>query len=212
MGQKQMGCYLCGDLNPSTKDHIPPRGFFPEPRPSNLITVPCCASRNNAFAKDDEAVRAWFSASLGATPAGDWILTNKVVPGTMIRSPAFRESLLNSIEDTKLLSEQEGLIDVAQFSVDPDRIERFIIRVVKGLLSFYYPDYDYCFDTFNPRFIPTTRDNLNKLETFKNLLHYDFRGDGVIQYRFGLSDTRRSGMWIILFYGAVLFLVTHEKP
>ncbi len=130
----------------------------------------------------------------------------------MARSPAFRESLLNSIEDAKLLSEQDGLIDVAQFPVDPDRIERFVMRVVKGLLSFYYPDYDYYQDTFNPRFIPTTRDSLNKLDIFKDLLYYDFRGDGVIQYRFGLSDTRRSGMWIILFYGAVLFLVTHEKP
>ena len=206
-----MHCYLCGDTNSLTNDHVPPKGFFPEPRPSNLITVPCCASCNKAYSKDDEAVRTWFCATIGATPAGDWILANKVVPGIMTRSSAFRESLLNSMEDTKLLSEDEGLMDVVRFSVDARRIERFVLRVAKGLLSFYYPDYDYSQDTFELRFIPPTRDNLDKLDTIKNCLRYDFRGDGVIQYRFGLSDTRRSGIWIVLFYGAALFLVTHTK-
>jgi hypothetical protein len=212
MGQKQTGCYLCGDTKSITPDHVPPKGFFPEPRPSNLITVPCCARCNNSFSKDDEAVRAWFCAAIGATSAGDWILNNKVVPGIMARSEVFRESLLNSMEDAKVFFEKHGLIDVMEYSIDRNRVERFVLRVVKGLLAFYYPDYDYFDDTFELRFLTSTRDNLDKLDTFKDLLRYDFRGDGVISYRFGLADTRRSGIWIILFYGAVLFLVTHEKP
>jgi hypothetical protein len=92
-----MHCYLCGDTHSITNDHVPPKGFFPEPRPSNLITVPCCARCNHAFSKDDEAVRTWLCTVIGATPAGEWILNKKVVPGIMTRSPAFRESLLNSI-------------------------------------------------------------------------------------------------------------------
>jgi hypothetical protein len=206
-----MRCYLCGSTNSITDDHVPPKGFFPEPRPSNLITVPCCVQCNNAFSKDDEAVRTWFCAAIGATPAGEWILKNKVVRGIMTRSPAFRETLLNSMQDTKLLSEEGGLIDVVSFSMETSRVERFALRVVKGLLSFYYPEYDYFQDAFSLRFVEPTRDNLNKLDTVKDLLRYDFRGDGVIQYRFGLTDTCRSGLWIIVFYGAVLFLVHHTK-
>ncbi|HEY2329339.1 MAG TPA: hypothetical protein VGI63_05955 [Verrucomicrobiae bacterium] len=206
-----MRCYLCGDTNSITPDHVPPKGFFPEPRPSNLITVPCCAKCNNGFSKDDEAVRAWFSAILGATSAGEWILKNKVTPGIMTRSPAFRETWLNSMQDTKLLSEEDGVIDAVSFKIDPDRVERFVFRIVKGLLCFYYPDYDYSQDTFVSRLILPTRDNLNRLDTFKNSLRYDFRGDGVIQYRFGLTDTRQSGLWIIVFYGATLFFVCHTK-
>jgi hypothetical protein len=152
-----MHCYLCRDSNASTNDHIPPKGFFPEPRPSNLITIPCCLRCNNDFSKDDEAVRTWFSASIGATPAGEWILKNKVAPGIMTRSPAFRETLLNSMQNTKLLTEESGLIDVVSYSIDSSRIERFVIRIVKGLLSFYYPNYDYSQDIFNYRFVEPTR-------------------------------------------------------
>jgi hypothetical protein len=206
-----MRCYLCGDTHSITNDHVPPKGFFPEPRPSDLITVPCCARCNNSFSKDDEAVRTWLCAVIGSTPAGEWILTKKVVPGIMTRSPAFRESLLNSMTDTKLLTEEDVLIDVVSFTFDPERVERFVIRVTKGLLSFYFPDYDYSHDIFSLRFVEPTRENLNKLDTVKDHLRYDSRGDGVIQYRFGLTDTHRSGIWIIVFYGATIFLVHHTK-
>jgi hypothetical protein len=202
-----MRCYLCGSSNPTTRDHVPPKGFFPEPRPSNLITVPCCAPCNSAYSKDDEAVRTWFCAAIGATPAAEWILKQK----GMTQSVAFRESLLNSMEDTKLLTERDGLIDVVSYSMDWNRIERFVLRVTKGLLSAYYPDYDYFQDTFELRFVEPTRDNLKKLDSVKDDLRYDFRGDGVVQYRFGLTNTRRSGVWIIVFYGAMLFLIHHTK-
>jgi hypothetical protein len=115
------------------------------------------------------------------------------------------------MRDTKLLTEENGLMDVVSFAIDPDRVERFVLRVAKGLLSFYYPDCDYSHDSFALRFVEPTRDNLNNLDTVKDHLRYDFRGDGVIQYRFGLTDTRRSGLWIIVFYGATIFLVHHTN-
>jgi hypothetical protein len=206
-----MRCYLCGKTDLITNDHVPPKGFFPEPRPSNLITVPCCSRCNNSFSKDDEAVRTWLCAIIGSTPAGEWILQNKVVPGIMTRSPAFREGFLSSMKDTKLLTEEDGLIDVVSFTFDYDRVERFVVRITKGLLSFYHPDYDYSSDNFDVRYVEPTRENLNKLDSVKNILRYDYRGDGVIQYRFGLTDTKLSGLWIIVFYGATIFLVHHAK-
>ena len=50
-------CAYCGSLNPSTKDHIPPRNLFPKPRPSNLITVPCCQTCREGWSDDDEYFR-----------------------------------------------------------------------------------------------------------------------------------------------------------
>lgn len=32
-------CYLCGATDGLTDDHVPPKSFFPTPRPKNLITV-----------------------------------------------------------------------------------------------------------------------------------------------------------------------------
>jgi len=56
-------CYLCkGEAD--TKDHVPPKGLFPEPRPSNLITVDCCYRCNQKFTKIDEEFRLFVSAPI----------------------------------------------------------------------------------------------------------------------------------------------------
>jgi len=56
-------------------------------------------------------------------------------------------------------SEESGLIDAVSFVPDADRVERFVVRVTKGLLSFYFSDYDYSQDIFDTRFIEPTREN-----------------------------------------------------
>jgi hypothetical protein len=39
-------CYLCGEelINKrnKTKDHVPPYCIFPQDKPRNLLTIPCC--------------------------------------------------------------------------------------------------------------------------------------------------------------------------
>jgi hypothetical protein len=47
-------CYLCGAQERLTRDHIPPRNLFPQPRPTNLITVDCCEVCNNGMNLSDE--------------------------------------------------------------------------------------------------------------------------------------------------------------
>lgn len=50
-------CTYCGKPEPNTVDHIPPICLFPLPRPSNLVTVPCCLDCNKDTSKDDEYFR-----------------------------------------------------------------------------------------------------------------------------------------------------------
>jgi hypothetical protein len=50
-------CIYCGINEANERDHIPPKSFFPEPRPSNLITVPSCSKCNRDYGKIDEIVR-----------------------------------------------------------------------------------------------------------------------------------------------------------
>ena len=56
-------CYLCGKTGKETpegkltREHVPPRNLFPEPRPSDLITVPCCGDCNHRAHEDDEYLR-----------------------------------------------------------------------------------------------------------------------------------------------------------
>src|SRR5579859_4140645 len=118
-------CYLCGATRNLTRDHIPPKGFFPPPLPTNLITVPCCSSCNNSFSTDDEAARLWFSAHIGRSPAGDWIWENKAIRTTAARSPSLVDQMLASLKETTILTEL-GKENVAGYDVSQERVERFV--------------------------------------------------------------------------------------
>jgi hypothetical protein len=57
-------CAYCGSHEQLTKDHVPPANLFGRPRPSNLITVPCCLPCNRHLAKDDEYFRIVITAGI----------------------------------------------------------------------------------------------------------------------------------------------------
>ena len=50
-------CIYCGVNVGDEPDHVPPKCLFPQPRPSDLVTVPSCARCNRRFALDDEYFR-----------------------------------------------------------------------------------------------------------------------------------------------------------
>lgn len=56
-------CIYCGSCEDMTIDHIPPKALFPEPRPSNMLTVPSCRACNESFSKDDEYFRTVMVSS-----------------------------------------------------------------------------------------------------------------------------------------------------
>lgn len=156
---------------------------------------------------DDEAARLWFSTSLGASKAGEWILENKANKS----SPALIHSLLSTGFDTTLSTVDEGVLDVTQCSLPFDRVERFMVRITKGMLVNFFPAYDYTAAEFDVRHVHQTVDSLKKLEPLRDMLLYFQRGNGVFQGRGGLTESGQSGVWIFLFYEAALFVVAHSK-
>jgi len=207
-----MTCYLCGSPNPTTRDHVPPKCFFPEPRPSNLnlITVPCCESCNHGFSLDDEAARAWFCMGLGHSDAANWIVENKLFHSTFTRSRAFCHEIRDSMIDTLIHNEEGQPIKVVQYSMDRERTERFVIRTVKGLLKHYFPDYDSSADRWLAHYLGLELSELSKFEHLRDSLPcLDQRGDGVISYRFGFMADGKTGLWLVVFYETAMFFVTH---
>src|SRR6266480_5048879 len=92
-------CYICGDgLIPIPKghkgpllpkhwvlDHVPPKGLFGDPKPSNLITVSCCNECNNRHSGFDAQLRVFAASPLDANEAGKSIFLEKVIGSTMAR-------------------------------------------------------------------------------------------------------------------------------
>src|SRR5689334_1954265 len=62
-------CVFCGAADGTTKDHVPPKGIFVNPRPQ-LITVPACARCNNRTSQLDEEFKIFLSLKVGVdTPS-----------------------------------------------------------------------------------------------------------------------------------------------
>ena len=203
-------CYLCRSTANLTRDHVPPANLFPEPRPSNLITVLCCKTCNQGFSKFDEQFRFFVSSFANVSDIGKAIRREKVFAGSFVRSPAFKSQMASHVfsgsVQTALGAKPAPLIQVAREVYDP-----YLVRLTKGLLANYYPDLDY----FNLRF---EVDDLNQFvgqhPTFKDetsKMTADQRGDGVFRFwRRVNNEDRATGFWIYQFYEAALFTVIHS--
>ena len=74
-------CYICGTVNALTKDHLPPKSFFPPEKRKDLIVAPACQECHNpAISMDDEAIRFWLSSAEDASESGRWIARNEAMP------------------------------------------------------------------------------------------------------------------------------------
>lgn len=105
-----------------------------------------------------------------------------------------------------------GPITVPLIAMDRDVIDRFFMRLTKGLLATFYSDVDY----FDLQFAVTQLNQFGKEHpTFKavtSILTADQRGDGVFRFWHGVAQEQRTvGVWIYQFYDAALFMVTHGK-
>jgi hypothetical protein len=76
-------CVYCGSAENLTVEHFPAKLLFPEPRPSDLLTVRACRTCNEAGSKDAE----YFRLSLCFNP-----LTSRL-PSVVALRPALRRSL-----------------------------------------------------------------------------------------------------------------------
>ncbi len=133
---KPARCAYCVDGRGDTRDHVPPKALFPEPRPDDLVTVPCCESCRRTQSADDEYFRTMIAMreDAAAHPAAAAIL-KKV--HRSLRRPEHRKltaALLASTKDVAMRS-LAGLYvgSGTMYAVDLKRLDRVIARTMRGL-------------------------------------------------------------------------------
>jgi hypothetical protein len=208
-------CYLCGaKVDPTRhRDHIPPKAFFPTPRPADLITVPCCKPCNRAASLDDEAFKAWFSIAVGASPTAAATMVDASLPHVFHRSAKFSDYTISLVE-RGMIEYLDGPREVDGIVIPKDRLTRFMTRIVKGLLCHYEPEYDYSSDAFTVKLLAISQTNLDLLAPFQAKGTFDKRGDGVVCFRREVRHDKQEGLWLITFFEAANVLVHHrgEEP
>lgn len=203
-------CAYCGNTRPLTRDHIPPESFFPKPRASNLITVPCCEPCRAGWAEDDEYFRAVILSTAQvyevkeAQPLIDSLLRSVSNPAKR----GFAKMLTGSIRDVQLKTEAGIYLgNTPALKVDRGRISRVAQRIVRGLF-FHEKKYS----------VPNGYEALGYIQQFgidpilEKLEGVEFPAvrdiqDGVFCYTFRQSeDDANSGILLALFYGSLPFV------
>jgi hypothetical protein len=70
-------CYAC-DQPATSKEHVPPKSFFPKAHRTNLITVPSCSKHNHDNSKDVEYTRNVISAHYGTNQLAQHLFSGEV--------------------------------------------------------------------------------------------------------------------------------------
>lgn len=121
-----MHCYFQGCREKgTTKEHIPPRSFFPEGEKKQLLTVKSCPAHNNAKSKDDLYVLAQICMNASPSNRAREVWMEKVAPQLN-----FNDGKLRSMLATGSVIHNDGVL----YPVQLDRLDGFFTALSCGLI------------------------------------------------------------------------------
>lgn len=122
-----MMCYYQGCKRKGiTKEHIPPRSFFPKGEKEQLLTVRSCEVHNNRKATDDQYVLAQVCMNASPSNRAREVFLKKIKPQLSHNNGAFQ----------KLLSEGAIKLDdgSVKYPVDLKRFDDFFTALSYGIV------------------------------------------------------------------------------
>jgi len=200
--QRHQKCIYCGGNPGNTDDHVPPKSFFPQPRPSNLITVPSCHKCNSGAGKDEDYSLATFMFSeAGITDAGK-ILWKQRLDRMFRKNLGLRRRLAKGFSYRPVvtatgiyLGHRMGL----QF--DERRFERVIQKIVRGLYYFEYGEALSAETEIMTLFL-STKARFETAVAYANQLAWGKRQwPGIFEYRCGrVPGVPQESVWLMRCY------------
>lgn len=122
-----MSCYFQGCSQKGvTKEHIPPKAFFPKDEKDQLLTVKSCVAHNNAKSKDDLYVLAQICMNASPSNRAREIFLKKVKPQLDFNNGALRKKL--AAGSVKL---PDGTV---KYPVDTNRLNEFFDALSCGII------------------------------------------------------------------------------
>ena len=122
-----MSCYFQGCTRPGkTKEHIPPKSFFPRNQRDQLLTVKSCELHNNAKSHDDMYVLAHICMNASPSNRSREVFMQTVVPQLGYNSDALKRTL-----SADAISLPFGAVG---YKVDSARFDRFFDALSCGII------------------------------------------------------------------------------
>jgi len=212
-------CAYCGKSRLTTRDHVPPKGIFPPPRPQNLVTVPICSMCNRGTSEDDEYFRDMVAMHVKAADHPAAKAVHPSIWRSFDRSQAagLRAGLRSKMQAVARVSPL-GLYAGTVMKVDINmlRIHAVAERIARGL--FYHHEShplpaDCRFSVMCVTGREMTADLRENVFGLANATGdqktHDF-GNGAFRYRFShveeSDEAPNSTVWVLSFYEAVDFI------
>ena len=91
-------CVICGQQLATTNDHLPPKGIFPKPRPSDLISVRTCLSCNKSTSDIEEIFKVYIGFLCGHGVEGEKLFKSQTLK-TLDHNRRLKRDLAGSLHD-----------------------------------------------------------------------------------------------------------------
>lgn len=206
-------CVYCAKNPGVTDDHVPPKSFFPQPRPSNLITVPACNKCNSGAGKDEDYFLATFMFSeAGITDAGKTLWRQRL-HRMFSKNLGLRRKIASGISHRRVAT-PGGIYLGRRMAIqfDERRFDRVVQKIVRGLYYFEYGETLPADTKVMTLFLSTKA----RFETFVACAHQLGWGKrqwpGIFEYRCNRAPGVPQGsMWLMRFYGNTHFCAISES-
>jgi hypothetical protein len=194
-------CYLCGKTETElgaglTRDHVIADSFFPQPKPKNLLTLPCCVSCQKEYGKDEEYVRNSLTAISDLSANNDALFAWKKTHRGLQRRSALYADFKNHMFPLKV---QSATLLGLKFS--QSRTEKVVRKIARGLhyhrTGVLLPASVYTSVFYQPK---TLLDDLLKQSQYKGYF------GNTLSYA-GAVSAEGDAVWWLSFYASVLFIV-----
>jgi len=206
--------------NHETRDHVPPNGLFCDPKPSDLITVPCCHKYNRKHSGVDERLIMLAAMEIGRSEGGERILSEKVFGSTLkkLRQPEFVARVATTLRNETVVTDQ-GPMPVAVFTVDGKEILECVADITRGLLKNFYPKFNYqghdfmVIDIHSATLAKGAKEaQLHLISEMTTRTKGESRGNlGEFRFWRQIDEQREHGAWLLTFYDTLAFTVCHSR-
>ena len=211
-------CVYCGQIQILTRDHIPPKNLFSEPRPSDLVSVPSCLECNNKASLDDEYFQVMLAMRADLYQRADISQISPTILKSLMRpqKERFRQRLSNKIHFVEART-PSGLFlgKKPAYEVNLARLNKVVQRITMGLfyrergkrISDNYSVFSHHISEVVD--MPQLRHRIfieNSVLPFLASLKPKEIGNGVFSYRASFNPTDQNmSFWLFVFYEEVLF-------
>ncbi len=206
-------CYLCGRTDqPLTRDHVIPKCLFTEPRPQNLITLPCCIDCQQQYQKDEEFFRTFVSTAIDLEDNPNAMQIWETALRGLERKPGLLKWITSRVFTVDIVSEAGIWLEKGMaIKIPEDRINKVLKKIALGLfcyhLGFRVPDNFKTKVLFQPEEIARDPKKCQKISELIKSAKYARAYKDICSYGGVVAKDTYSSIWLMSFYRSVPAIV-----